>query len=135
MTGAAEIRGTVAGEPSALHAPTPPVDAGHASGTQTTLLPIVGDSIATPLDDTADLPSDPVTSLAQTVSRRAAVMLLREQSLQQDLQIKLDRMRADFNAAQEEHSEQLREMNALRDIAVEQGKKDDEILKKFIAMI
>ena len=47
----------------------------------------------------------------------------------------MDRMKADFNASQEERSEQMREMNALRDMAVEQAKKDDEILKKYIAMI
>jgi len=47
----------------------------------------------------------------------------------------MDRMKADFNAAQEQRSEALREMNALRDMAVEQSKKDDEILKKYIAMI
>ena len=44
-------------------------------------------------------------------------------------------MKADFNEAQEERSEMLREMNALRDMAVEQAKKDDEILKKYVAMI
>lgn len=87
------------------------------------------------LDEMADAPSDSVTTFAEQVSRRAAIVLLRQQSMQTDLQLKLDRMRADFNAAQEERSEQMREMNALRDMAVEQGKKDDEILKKFIAMI
>ncbi len=89
---------------------------------------------AAPLDDTAE-PADRIEDLALAVSKRTQVLLLRQQSLQQDLQIKLDRMRADFNAAQEERAEQLREMNAVRDMAVEQGKKDDEILKKFITMI
>lgn len=88
-----------------------------------------------PLDDTAETVPDSVTSLAEQVSRRAQLILLRQQSIQSDLQLRLDRMRADFNEAQEMRSEQLREMNALRDMAVEQGKKDDEILKKYITMI
>lgn len=88
-----------------------------------------------PFDETAESANDAVTTFAEQVSRRAAIVLLRQQSMQTDLQLKLDRMRADFNAAQEERSEQLREMNALRDMAVEQGKKDDEILKKYITMI
>ncbi|GAC1302020.1 MAG: hypothetical protein NVSMB19_10870 [Vulcanimicrobiaceae bacterium] len=88
-----------------------------------------------PLDETAETVADSVTTFADRVSRRAQFVLLRQQSIQTDLQLRLDRMRADFNAAQETRSEQLREMNALREMAVEQGKKDDEILKKFIAMI
>jgi hypothetical protein len=88
-----------------------------------------------PPDDTAESAPDSVTSFAEQVSRRAQLMLLRQQSVQADLRLRLDRMRADFNEAQEMRSEQLREMNALRDMAVEQGKKDDEILKKYIAMI
>ena len=88
-----------------------------------------------PLDDTAETQPDTAISLADEFSRRAEILLLAQQSHQQDLQARLDRMKADFNAAQEERSEQMREMNALRDMAVEQAKKDDEILKKYIAMI
>ena len=78
---------------------------------------------------------DTALTLAAEFSQRAEVLLLAQQSHQQELQAKLDRMKADFNASQEERSEQMREMNALRDMAVEQAKKDDEILKKYIAMI
>ena len=88
-----------------------------------------------PLDDTAETLPDTALSLADEFSKRAEILLLAQQSHQQDLQARLDRMKADFNAAQEERSEQMREMNALRDMAVEQAKKDDEILKKYIAMI
>jgi hypothetical protein len=87
-----------------------------------------------PCDDTADAP-DTAMTLADEFSQRAEVLMLAQQSHQQELQARLDRMKADFNAAQEERSERMREMNALRDMAVEQEKKDDEILKKFIAMI
>ncbi len=87
-----------------------------------------------PLDDAAD-PRDTIATMAQELSHRAAVIMLAQQTEQQVLQAKLDRMKADFNATQEEHTERLREMNALRDMALEQAKKDDEVLKKYIAMI
>ncbi len=96
--------------------------------------PATGERVA-PLDETADLAPDTATTLAEAFSRRAEILMLATQGHQQQLQARLDRMRADFNAAQEERSEHLREMNALRDMAMEQNKHDDEILKKFIAMI
>jgi hypothetical protein len=88
-----------------------------------------------PLDVTADAMPDSAATVAQAYAKRAALVMLAMQSEQQTLQARLDRLKADFNASQEERSEMLREMNALRDMAVEQAKKDDEILKKFIAMI
>lgn len=122
MIAVAAARGATVGDLAALYASRNPT-AGSAS-----------DSIALPLDDTTET-NDQVTELAQAVAKRAQIMLLRTQSIQQDLQVRIDRMKADFNAAQEERSEQLREMNALREMAVEQSKKDDEILKKYIGMI
>ena len=122
MTVVAAMRGATIGDSSALRAPANSTDGAFAEP----MLP--------PLDDTTET-NDTVASLAQTIAKRAQVMLLRTQSMQQDLQLRIDRMKADFNAAQEERSEQLREMNALREMAVEQGKKDDEILKKYIGMI
>ena len=88
-----------------------------------------------PPDDTAEVPLDSVTSYADAVTRRSEVFLLATQARQQDQQARLDRMRANFNEAQERRTERLREMNALRDMAIEQAKKDDEVLKKYIAMI
>ena len=122
MTTIAAPRGTTIGDSPALGAP-----ANSARGSD-------AEPMVSPLDDTAET-NDQVVTLALALSKRAQVMLLRTQSMQQDLQLRIDRMKADFNAAQEERSEQLREMNALRDMAVEQGKKDDEILKKYIGMI
>ena len=115
--------------------PLPP-HAADATATATTANATTSASRAAslPLDDAADVP-DTALTLADEFSQRAEVLLLAQQSHQQDLQAKLDRMKADFNASQEERSEQMREMNALRDMAVEQAKKDDEILKKYIAMI
>ena len=90
---------------------------------------------APPCDDTAETAPDTAITLADEFSKRAEVLMLAQQSHQQELQARLDRMKADFNAAQEQRSETMREMNALRDMALEQEKKDDEVLKKFIAMI
>jgi len=88
-----------------------------------------------PLDDTAELPPDSVSSYADAVTRRSEVFLLATQARQQDQQARLDRMRANFNESQERRTERMREMNALRDMAIEQAKKDDEVLKKYITMI
>jgi hypothetical protein len=88
-----------------------------------------------PLDDTGDGVPDTAATVAQALSKHAGLALLAQQARQQEVQGHLDRMKADFNQAQEERSEMLREMNALRDMALEQAKKDDEVLKKYIAMI
>ncbi len=88
-----------------------------------------------PLDDTAGVPTDRVGSYADAIAQRSELFLLATQARQQDQQARLDRMRANFNESQERRSERMREMNALRDMAIEQAKKDDEVLKKYIAMI
>jgi hypothetical protein len=94
-----------------------------------------GTSPAAPLDDTAEVSTDRVGSYADAITRRSELFLLATQARQQDQQARLDRMRANFNESQERRSERMREMNALRDMAIEQAKKDDEVLKKYIAMI
>jgi hypothetical protein len=110
-----------------------PVEARGAVGA--TAPPALPPPALAPLDDTAESVPDTSASLADAVARRAEVLVLAAQSEQQVLQARLDRMRASFNAAQEVRSERLRQMNMLRDMAMEQAKHDDEILKKYIAMI
>jgi hypothetical protein len=90
---------------------------------------------APPLDDTADGLPDSIGTFAEAISRRAALLLLAQKQLEQEQEARLAKMRSDFNAAQEERSEMMREANALRDMAMEQMKKDDEILKKWISAI
>ena len=87
------------------------------------------------VDDTAETTADTASTLAEELARRAELVLVATQSAQQQLQARLDAMRARFNAAQEVRAERLRQMNMLRDMAMEQAKHDDEILKKYIAMI
>jgi hypothetical protein len=88
-----------------------------------------------PLDETADGAVDNATTAAAAIAKRAELLLLAQAQRQQRALFRLDRMRADFNARQEEHSEALREMNVLREMAIEQAKKNDEFLKKYITMI
>jgi ribosomal protein L16 Arg81 hydroxylase len=105
-----------AGEPGAAPAPAP--------------------STATaPLDVTAETVPDTAATVATALARRAELLVLARQSLLQEEEVKLDSMRDRFNAAQAKRAESLREMNVLRDMALEQAKKDDEVLKKYIAMI
>ena len=87
------------------------------------------------VDETGESASDTAVTMADALAKRAEIVLLATQGEQQQLQARLDRMRASFNATQEVRSERLRQMNMLRDMAMEQAKHDDEILKKYIAMI
>ncbi len=92
-------------------------------------------SDAAALDVTAESVPDTVATLAEAFGRRAEVVMLVQQSRQQEMQARLDAMKAAFNAATERRSEQMRELNVLRDMALDQAKKDDEVLKKYIALI
>jgi hypothetical protein len=113
---------------------TPVAATGGAPNDSAPLLP--SDSrVATTLDETADTVPDYAATLVDQFAKRASLVLLAQQADQQQSQLKLDRMKAAFNDAQSVRSELLREANVLRDMAIEQSKKDDEVLKKYIAMI
>lgn len=88
-----------------------------------------------PLDVTADPAPDTAATLADDLARRTALMLLETNQEQEQAQARIDRMRSAFDGAQQERAELLREMDVLRDMALEQQKRDDEILKKWIALI
>jgi hypothetical protein len=113
----------LAGSPEAPGVRRPPPAAGPAA------------QPAAPLDETGESVRDTAATSSEALTRRAEAFLLATAVRRQALSARLDRMRADFNAAEEERSERLRELNMLRDMAIEQAKHDDEILKKFIAMI
>jgi hypothetical protein len=113
----------LAGVAATAAAPDPPRSA-----------PAAGEHVPV-LDATAETVPDMTARMAETLSRNAVILLMAQQTEQLKLQLRLDRIKAHFNATQEERAEMLREMNALRDMALEQGKKDDEVLKKYIAMI
>ena len=108
-----------------------------AAGPETAKAPPSGQPGQAPLalDDTADALPDGIARFAEAISKRAALLMLAQKQLEQEQEARLAKMRSDFNAAQEERSEMMREANALRDMALEQMKKDDEVLKKWIATI
>ena len=87
-----------------------------------------------PLDVTAESLPD-TEALADAVAHRVELMVVKQNEADQESQLRIDRMRAEFDNAQGERAELIREMNVLRDIALDQQKRDDEILKKWIALI
>ncbi|HTV72592.1 MAG TPA: hypothetical protein VME66_02660 [Candidatus Acidoferrales bacterium] len=90
---------------------------------------------ARPLDATAETAPDTAVSVADDLAKRAELMLVEQQILAQAREARMDRLRMTFDAQQQERAELLREMNSLRDMAMEQMKLDDEYLKKWIALI
>ncbi len=90
---------------------------------------------AEPLDVTAESVPDTSATLAAEIARRAAQLLVDEHEADTVRQVRLDRLKTEFDLDQQERAELLREMNVLRDMAIEQQKKDDELLKKWIALI
>jgi hypothetical protein len=88
-----------------------------------------------PLDDTAEPAAGAPATRAADLAARAALLRLLGTELDRVADLRTARMRDRFNASEGERAELLREMNALRDMAMEQMKKDDEVLKKFIALI
>ncbi len=91
--------------------------------------------LAEPLDVTAESVPDTAATLADDLSRRVAALMVAQHDQDAGRQVRLDRLRAEFDADQAERAEYQREMNVLRDMAVEQQKRDDEFLKKMIALI
>ncbi len=113
------------------------IDAG-AAGSRPPAPPAAGAAAgdeSAPLDDTADSPRDAAATASEELVRRAELLMLRQQVEQQDRETRLDRLRSDFDFTQQQRAEFLREMNILRDMAMEQRKKDDETIKKWIALI
>jgi hypothetical protein len=88
-----------------------------------------------PLDETAETAPDTAIAAADNLAKRTEFILMEEQVRAQNREMRLDRLRMSFDSTQKEHSELLREMNALRDMATEQMKQDDANLKKWIALI
>jgi hypothetical protein len=86
------------------------------------------------VDVTAEtLPDTEADGAGETA--RYMQLMLAQHEVDDVRQARIDRMRSEFDGAQQERAELLREMNVLRDMALEQQKHDDEILKKWIALI
>jgi len=89
---------------------------------------------AAPLDETGEPLPDTIAA-ARELAKRTELLMIAQHRRDQLQQLRLDRMKSEFDNAQAVRAEFLREMNVLRDMALEQQKKDDEVLKKRIAMI
>jgi hypothetical protein len=85
---------------------------------------------------TSAAPAAPASALDVTAEAAPdAATLVAEHEQDAVRQARLDRLKTDFDFDQQERAELLREMNVLREMAIEQQKKDDEMLKKWIALI
>ncbi len=115
----------------AAGAPAPAPAAGPAAAGPS----VVPADTAAAFDSTAETVPDSAVSAANEAAARAEHLLVVGHLDDQARQTRLDRLRAAFDADQAERAESLREMNVLRDMALEQQKHDDEILKKWIALI
>ena len=78
---------------------------------------------------------DSAEKLSDEVARRAEQLLVRAHLETEAHEMQLDRIRKDFDMHEQQRAEYVREWNAIRDLAMEQMKHDDEILKKWIALI
>jgi hypothetical protein len=94
-----------------------------------------GTARTVPLDASGDADAETVPLQADRATRRAEVLAVARRLKDQDRQTEIDRIHAGFDADAAERAEYQREMNVLRDMAMEQQKHDDEILKKWIALI
>ncbi len=73
--------------------------------------------------------------LADAIARRTQLRLIQQKAGDDARQAKLDRLQQEFDFAQKERAELLREFNLMRDLALEQTKKDDEAVKKWMALV
>ena len=81
------------------------------------------------------LSPDVAASIADEVARRTELVMVAQRKQADADDLVMDRVRTQFDLHEQERAEYLREWNAIRDLAMEQMKKDDDILKKWIALI
>jgi len=89
-----------------------------------------GAAPAVPDPDGTVAPEEPETQAA--LDARIAALVARASTPEDEA---LERQRAEFDFIARAQAESDREINALRDMAMEQMKQDDELLKKWIALI
>ena len=81
------------------------------------------------------LPEDVAETLADEIARRTELLMVAQRGKADACEFEIDRMRTEFDLHDQERAELLREWNVTRDLAMEQMKKDDENVKKWIALI
>jgi hypothetical protein len=78
---------------------------------------------------------DVAETIADEIARRAELLMVAQRGKADAREFEIDRMRTDFDLHEQERAELLREWNVTRDAAMEQMKHDDDIVKKWIALI
>ena len=81
------------------------------------------------------LEGDIAATIADEVARRSEFLMLAQRKEADASELAMDRMRARFDEQEQERAELLREWNVMRDMAMEQMKRDNEIMKKWIMLI
>jgi hypothetical protein len=95
-----------------------------------------GENAAAPSPGAAPvLQPDLAATLADDIAQRAELLMATQRRQADARELAVDTMRTEFDLHEAERAELLREWNLTRDLAMEQMKKDDEIVKKWIALI
>ena len=105
-----------------------------STGPARTASPLASAAAALPPSETLapDAPNPNTDAVQAAVDAKLADMIARATSPQDEA---LDRQRQAFDFVASVMAEGQREMNVLRDMAMEQMKNDEEIVKKWIALI
>ena len=86
-----------------------------------------------------DLQPQPSADMAETIAdeiaRRTELLMVAQRGKADAREFQIDRMRTEFDLHEQERAELLREWNVTRDAQMEQMKHDDDIVKKWIALI
>lgn len=84
---------------------------------------------------TSVIQPDLASTIAEDIARRAELLMVTQRRQADARELAVDTVRTEFDLHEAERAELLREWNLTRDMAMEQVKKDDEIVKKWIALI
>lgn len=80
-------------------------------------------------------PEDRAATIADETERRIAVAVARQHASTMRDELELEAIHENFDTVLKRQAESEREMNEMRDLSTEQLKRDDENLKKWMALI
>ncbi len=108
--------------------PSAPARSGGAARDAVPTSEAAAEAAAQPQPDIAE-------TIADEIARRAELLMVAQRGKADAREFEIDRMRTEFDLREQERAEFLREWNVARDLSMEQLKHDDEIVKKWIALI
>jgi hypothetical protein len=94
-----------------------------------------GTAGATPPEVQPQPSADMAETIADEIARRTELLMVAQRGKADAREFQIDQMRTEFDLHEQERAELLREWNVTRDAAMEQMKHDDDIVKKWIALI